>query len=80
MAGFLPQTRWFDELLEGEQTTPDVDEALEGVPEDDPRYLMLQIKKKHRNNILKRMLAEGGYPELARMTSLRKTGFDGGDQ
>lgn len=42
----------------------------------DPQVLQLQIKKKRQLEMIKRMLSQAGYEDLARMTTLRRREFD----
>lgn len=42
----------------------------------DPQVLQLQIKKKRQLEMIKKMLEQGGYEDLARMTTLRRRDFD----
>ena len=78
-----PQTKWWHELLREQTEEPAAadleDQEMDNIPRDDPRYLQLELKKKHMNNLLKRMLVDGGYDDLARMTTLRRAGVEDGN-
>lgn len=50
---------------------PELDEGAEPVAPDDPRYLQLQMRRRHMNKLIKQMLEQSGYRELARMSSMR---------
>lgn len=43
---------------------------------DDPRVLQLQLKRRYQMGMLKKMLEESGYGDLAKMTTLSKRDFD----
>lgn len=72
----MSPAKWWWELLQdpGEETpaTDLEDQSTAGIPQDDPRYLSLHLKRKHQTNLLKKMLSEGGYPDLARMTTISR--------
>lgn len=42
----------------------------------DPKILQMQIKRRHQLGILKKMLEDSGYGDLAKMTTLSKRDFD----
>lgn len=73
----LPQTRGLIELLR-ENDGPDdfVPDRSEPAAHLDPRTLQLQIRKKHQMGILKKMLEDAGYGDLAKMTTISKRDYD----
>lgn len=71
----LPFSRALMEALRGESA--DVPElaprgSIDRTPYGEPQVLQLQLKRKHAANMLKRMLSEAGYDDLARYTSLNR--------
>lgn len=41
-------------------------------PEDDPRYLMFKMRRKRQNALLKQMLVDAGYGDLAKMSAISR--------
>lgn len=73
---------WYDDLLDvGDRgDMPTEADVMDQDPSAEPQYLQLQLKKKHATALLKRMLAEGGYGDLARMTNIRRGSIEEGDE
>ena len=50
---------------------------LDDVPSHgDDRYMMLKLKKKHQMALLKKMLSEAGYDDIAKMATISKRELD----
>lgn len=47
------------------------DAGIEPASHEDDEYLRLRIKKKQQNHLLRKMLQDGGYGDLAKMTNIR---------
>lgn len=65
------------ELMREEADLPEPDELGPAEPEpsrDDPRYLMFTIKRRRQAALLKRMLTDAGYGDLAKMASVTTRG------
>ena len=82
---FAPQSKWWFELIGRDRQapiTPDEleDQAVTSMDSSDPQYLALKLKRKHMTNMLKQMLAQGGYQDLAKMTTLKRVSTDGADE
>lgn len=59
--------------LMGMEEEPADEPIVDDVPSHgDERYLALKLKKKHQMLMLKKMLAEAGYDDLAKMTTISK--------
>ncbi len=75
----MPATR---KLIEMMGSRPDVESegvAMEpAVHEDDydPKILQLRLKRKYQLGMIKKMLEEGGYGDLAKMTTIGKKSYD----
>ena len=71
----MPHTDWFWDLLgeqRGHEASPQelgVSDDV-GVPADDPAYFALKLKRKNQTNMLKRMLVDAGYGDLASKTTI----------
>lgn len=57
-------------LERGEEATEE-DVGIEPPSHGDDEYLRLRIKKKQQNHLLRKMLQDGGYGDLAKMTNIR---------
>ncbi len=69
----LPHTRMFLDAVREEQEPPMLEERGEAVRDMDPgNILVMKARKKQQLAILKRMMADAGYADLARMTSLQR--------
>jgi 3-deoxy-D-arabino-heptulosonate 7-phosphate (DAHP) synthase class II len=78
----LPHTRALLEQLQREEgAEPDAvhGELAEHAPLDDPQYMTLKLRKKHQTNLMRRMLQDAGYADLARMTQFRRERLDDGE-
>ncbi len=77
----FPQTRMFLDAMREEEAgyEPPLPERDFAPDHMDPRELELVLKRKHKLNMLKRMLADSGYPNLARMSTIRREPASEGD-
>jgi hypothetical protein len=69
----MDKNKWLYQLMgQIERQPPASADDLGIEPEDsDPdQYMRLKIKKKRQNHMIKQMLEDGGYKELARMTTI----------
>lgn len=70
-----PSTRMLMDALseEGQASLPTGTgyEDVARVPHDDPRLLTMQLRRKHQLGLLRKMLEDAGYGDLARATSFR---------
>lgn len=70
--------KWLYQLM-GQRTEPATEEdvGIEPASRDDDDYLRMRIKKKQRTHLLRKMLEDGGYGELSKMTNLSmgKSGY-----
>jgi hypothetical protein len=75
----LRQTRLFQDAVREEEQPPMLDDRGE-VERIDPRdpgsVLMFKIRKKQQLAVLRRMMADAGYPDVARMASLGRAQYD----
>jgi len=67
-------SKWLYQLManphtRGEEVSEE-DMGMEPASRDDD-YLRLRIKKKQQNHLLRSMLEQGGYGDLAKMTTIR---------
>jgi hypothetical protein len=70
----LPATRLLMDALREEETGAPVVSGYEDVarvPRDDPRILTLQMKRKHQMSLIRKMMQDAGYADLARQTNFR---------
>jgi len=66
------QAKWLYQLMGQplrEESLPD-DVGLDPATREDEQYLRLRLKKKRQTQLLRKMLEEGGYSDLARMTNV----------
>lgn len=77
----LPHTKALLEALQREEGfEPEVPRAdVVRQPLDDPRILTLHLRKRNQTNLIRRMLQDAGYPDLARMTAFRRESLDDGE-
>lgn len=64
-----------EELLREEQESPPIEVEADSMRAErgaNPSVLQLQMKRKYHNNILRRMLVDAGYGDLARMSTIRR--------
>jgi hypothetical protein len=70
----MSQTKWLYQLMgpqfRGDEISEE-DAGIEPATRDDSEYLRLKIKKKHQNHLLRKMLEDGGYKDLAKMANIR---------
>jgi len=69
-----PSTRFLMDALREESEPAAMSSGYEDVvrtPLDDPRIMTLQIRRKHQNSLLRKMLQDAGYADLARQTNFR---------
>ena len=74
-----PQSKWLYELLSEHslRSNPPTEEDVgieppsHDMPEHDPQYLGLVLRKRRQTQLLKKMLENGGYGDLAKMTSFK---------
>lgn len=67
----LPHTRMFLDAVREEEEPPMLQERGSVERADDPgSVLMLKLRKKQQLAMMKRIYADAGYPELARMVSM----------
>lgn len=74
-----PVGRRVADLLRAQEQLPEPDgfgPADAEPPPDDPRYLMFKMKKRRTNALLKRMLVDAGYKDLAHMVSVTRDEAD----
>jgi len=78
----LPATRNFIEMMRENRKGDDIPSdgiAMEpAVHEDqyDPKILQLRLKRKYQLGMIKKMLEEGGYGDLAKMTTIGRKSYD----
>lgn len=58
-----------DALSEERDLPPNLDERAVRIPQDDPRMYSLELRKKRMSGLLKKMLQDSGYGDLAKMTN-----------
>jgi hypothetical protein len=77
----LPQSQLLADALREESDPPPVGGELraERQPSDDPRVLQLVLKRRYHTNLLRRMLQDAGYADLAKMTAFRRERLEGND-
>lgn len=73
-----PHTRQLlDELIREEADAPPADVArAERGPESDDRVYQMMLKRRYHSNILRRMLEDAGYKDLARSTTIRRASVE----
>lgn len=80
----LPHTRALMDALRDESAyVPELSPrgSVDRQPAGEPQVLQLQLKRKHAANMLKRMLSEAGYGDLAKYTNLKRESLeDYGDE
>ena len=68
-------SKWLYQLManphERSEEPTEEDLGVEPPARDDGNYLRLRIKKKQQNHMLRQMLEQGGYGDLAKMTNIR---------
>ncbi len=68
-----PQSQILLDALRDESDPPMIaPERAERPASDDPRVLQLVLKRRYHTNILRRMLQDAGYSDLAKMTAFRR--------
>lgn len=71
----LPHTRSLvSRLMEEPADRPMI--AAEPEMHDDPKVLQLRMKRRYQLGMIKKMLEEAGYEDLAKMTTLSKRDYD----
>lgn len=82
----FPHTRKIAELLRGsvadqvpEAELSELADAADRQPASDTYMLRLGLRKKRQMQLLKQMLAENGYPDLARMSNVRRERIEDDD-
>lgn len=68
----FPHTRYLADQLRGEQEAPIDYTRAERPATSDPRVLQLVMKKRYQTNLLRRMLEDAGYSDLAKMATIRR--------
>lgn len=67
-------SKWLYQLManphERSEEPTEEDLGVEPPSRDDGDYLRLRIKKKQQKQMLRQMLEQGGYGELAKMTTI----------
>jgi hypothetical protein len=73
-----PHTRKLIDMLGGPEPAEEVPDMEPAVHEDDmdPKILQLRLKKKYQLGMIKKMLEEGGYGDLAKMTTIGRKAYD----
>jgi hypothetical protein len=72
-----PQSKWLYDLLSEHslRSNPPTEDDVgmeppsRDMPQHDPRYIGLVLRKKRQTQLLRKMLESGGYGDLAKMTS-----------
>jgi len=78
----LPHTRMLMDAMREDSDPPDiapVREDIAHVSREDPRFYTLALRKKHQTAMLKKMLQDAGYKDLARMTGFRREQMEDGE-
>jgi hypothetical protein len=73
----FPNTRKLVDLMAEEE--PESSFPAQGIDEPemhDPKVLQLRIRRKHQLGMIKKMLEDAGYEDLARMTTLQRREYD----
>lgn len=70
-----PHTRKMLEMLGEPEEVPDMEPAVHD-DNMDPKVLQLRLKKKYQLGMIKKMLEEGGYEDLAKMTTIGRKSYD----
>ncbi len=70
-----PHTRLLVDALSSPDEMPVEEPAMHDSP-DDPKILQLRLKRKYQLGMIKKMLEDGGYGELAKMTTIGKKSYD----
>ncbi len=74
----MPATRKLIDLMRADEK-PEIDAEPAVFDEEvkyDPKLLQLRLKKKYQLGMVKKMLEEGGYGELAKMTNVGKKSYE----
>lgn len=74
-----PHTRALLDALSKEETydaEPVTGPRGDDFARGDDKFYQLQLKKKYQTNLLRKMLADAGYDDLAKMTTIRKARFE----
>lgn len=68
----MDKNKWLYQLMGQIDRQPTEADDLNIEPEarEDEQYMRLKLKKKRQNHLLKQMLEDGGYKDLARMTTI----------
>ncbi len=76
----MPATKKLMELMRKEGPEDEVEDSYHepAMAEDDYNQKLLQIrlKRKYQLGMIKKMLEEGGYGDLAKMTNVGKKSYD----
>ncbi len=75
-----PSTKALMDYLRGSGDTVEPELPMEQDPADDITTLTLQLKKKRHQMMLKKMLNDAGYGDLAAMTSIGKDHYTVDDE
>lgn len=79
----FPHTRSLLELIRDEQAAQNEPHEYQALQEKashgssyDPKILQLKMKRRHQLGLLKKMMEDAGYGDLARMTTISKSDYD----
>ena len=73
----LPATRMLADYLKSQSPEPEMyEEPASHMDRFDPKVLELQVKKRRQLQMIKQMLENAGYTDLAAMTNLRRSSLD----
>ena len=74
----LPATKKLADYFMSGNPEPDLPQAEPAFHQEkfDPKYLQLQLKRRRQMEMVKRMLEDAGYDDLAKMATLRRREFD----
>ncbi len=81
----MPATRRFLAMMEA-QDKPEVPSegvAMEPAMHDDPydpHVLQLRMKRKYQLGMIKKMLEDGGYSDLAKMTTVGRKSYEDNEE
>lgn len=71
-----PHTRSLLEALQEPDPVEEMPDMEPAMHEADPKILQLRLKKKYQLGMIKKMLEEGGYEDLAKMTTIGRKAYD----
>jgi len=73
----FPHTRRLADMMAQEEDPEDFNGfSPEAALHEDPRVLQLKMKRRYQTGMLKKMLEEAGYGDLAKMTTLSKREYE----